>query len=92
MTKEREDLKAKAKDRATKALKNARLKKSDSTTESLRKLDRAMSRAFGKDYDTKLRPLGVTLSERVKLPKKPKIPDATASGTIKCKTLVPPSG
>lgn len=88
----KQDLKTKAKNRAARALKNARIKKSDSTTEGLRKLDRAMTKEFGKNYDTKLKPLGIMLSEKVKLPKHTKIPPVTATGTLKCKTLVPPSG
>jgi len=91
MNKSKEDLENHAKRRAAKVLKNARLKKSDSTTEGLRKLDKAMSKEFGKNYHTKLRPLGIHLSEKVKLPKG-KIPPVTGTGTLKCKTLVPPSG
>src|SRR6266699_1996651 len=72
MTKNKQDLKTKAQDRAARVLKNARLKKSDSTTEGLRKLDKAMSKEFGKNYDTKLKPLGIVMAEKVKLPKKPK--------------------
>jgi len=92
MTKNKQDLKTKAQDRAARVLKNARLKKSDSTTEGLRKLDKAMSKEFGKNYDTKLKPLGIVMAEKVKLPKKPKIPHVTGTGTLRCKTLVPPSG
>jgi hypothetical protein len=36
--------------------------------------------------------MGIVLSEKVKLPKDPKIPSGTASGTVKCKTLIPPTG
>src|SRR3979409_1111538 len=86
----KKDLKTKARERAGSALRSARLKKSDSATEALRKLDAAMSKEFGKDYHTSLKPLGIRLSEKCKLPKK--IPPMTATGTLHCKTLVPPTG
>jgi hypothetical protein len=92
MANNKQDLRAKAQERAARVLKNARLRKSDSATEALRKLDRAMSKEFGKDYDTKLKPLGIALSEKVKAPKKPKIPHVTGTGTVRCKTLLPPTG
>ena len=92
MTKDKQGLKTKAQTRAARALKNARLKKSDSQTEALRKLDRAMSKEFGEDYDTKLKPLGIMLAEKIELPKHPKIPHVTATGTLRCKTLLPPTG
>lgn len=92
MAKDKKELKAEALKRAEKALKNARLTKSHTPTQALRRLDTAMSKEFGKDYDTKLKPLGIMLSEKVKLPKIPKIPHWTATGTLKCRTLVPPTG
>lgn len=78
MEKKKADVKAKVE----KVIKIAGLKGEDSTTTGLRKLDRAMSKAFGKDYDTKLQPLGIKLSEKVSQKKKT---DWTASGTVKCK-------
>ena len=92
MLKDKQDLRTKAHARAATALKNARLKETDSATEALRKLDSAMSKEFGKDYDTKLKPLGIVLSEKVTLSKHPKIPSGTATGTVRCKTFVPPTG
>lgn len=90
MAKARLDVKAKAKVRAARALKSARLRKSDSPVEGFRKLDRAMSKEFGKNFDTKIKPLGITMSEKIKLPKKP--PPITGSGTVRCRTLIPPEG
>jgi hypothetical protein len=83
MANDKQDLKAKAQCRAAGVIKSARLKKSDSTTEGLRKLSVAMSKEFGKDYHTKLKPLGIALSEKVKHLKIPK--QATGSGTVKCR-------
>jgi hypothetical protein len=91
MTKRERDVKTKAKNRAAKVLKNAGVKRSDSTTDALRKLDKAMTKEFGRRYDTTLKPVGIMFSEKVKVSKK-KIPPVTGSGTLKCKTLVPPSG
>ena len=73
--------KTKAESGAKRAIKAARLRKHESTTMALRKLDRAMSKTFGKDYDTKLSPLGITLSEKVVRAKRL---EWTATGTVKC--------
>jgi len=87
-----QERRATAQERAAVVLKRAHLKESDSATNALRKLDAAMSNEFGNNYVTKLKPMGIVLSEKVKLPKDPKIPSGTASGTVKCKTLIPPTG
>lgn len=72
--------KLEAKARAAKVLKVSRLKDRDSTTTGLRKLDKAMTKMFGKDYDTKLSPLGITLSEK---PPKFDLP-TSGTGTVRC--------
>ncbi len=82
MARKVDDPNAKAKDRAKKALKNARLGKSDSTTNALRKLDKAMSKEFGREYNTELRPLGIKLSEKVSARQMRQ--DITATATVKC--------
>jgi hypothetical protein len=82
MAKRIADRNAEAKNRAQKALKNARLKKSDSTTNALRKLDKAMSNEFGREYNTELRPLGIKLSEKVSARQMRQ--DITGTATVKC--------
>ncbi len=79
---EEQRARAEAKAKAERALKAAQLRRADTTTAALRKLDKAMSKAFGKNYDTKLTPLGIVLSQ--KAPRARRIA-WTATGTIRCR-------
>lgn len=82
MAKEVEYNKSKSRDKAANAIKKAGLSGSDSTISGLRKLDKAMSREFGEDFELGLEPLGITLSEKV--PANLAKLEITATGTIKC--------
>jgi len=70
-----------AKAKIKKVIESARLHENDSRAVGLRKLKKAMANAYGKNFDAKTEPLGVTLSEKIQAQVSM---DWTASGGASC--------
>jgi len=70
-----------ARAKAKTALERAGISRDDSVTLALRKLDRSLSKVFGKDYDTQLEPHAFTLAEKASGFENERL---TATGSIRC--------